>query len=525
MDGGIEVKSCRSMPPIALWRLALDTLVRGEVSGAAFVLVARQAIIMGLSVASSVAVSRWLGPDTVGRFAILIFVTQGILGYFGDLGLKASLIRKRGELSSKELATSQTIILVTSVFLASVIFAFLPWALRLTKLGPENYFPALVLLLLLILRNQRMVPLAMLERAMNFKVVSAIEAIESVIYTILLITLAFLHRGIWCYLVAMAGRDLFGTLAFHLAASPPVRGFSWPSIRGHVGFSLIYQGAALLNMATLAFPPIVIARLMGKVAVGYVAWASALALYPLVICNAMTRIYLPAFSSAASDLGILRARVENSLRLNASIAWPICAVLGSLSAPIISTIFTTKWLPAQMMLWAYCVTAAMTAVGLPLTELFFSQNDAWFNFRLCMFWTIPTWTLGTYSTLRYGLSGFAAFQATLQLGWLFAFWHAREVKGLKVFAPLLEPAVLVAAVVCANLLLIRFVNMSSLARLAVAIVVEAGLCGAVLVRTLLRWARDKAIVSATEARGCEGGELERRALSVSSRVLSAVTGE
>ena len=44
-----------------------------------------------------------------------------------------------------------------------------------------------------------------------------------------------------------------------------------------------------------------IARLLGKNAVGYVSWASTLSLYPLVICNAMARIYLPAFSSAASD--------------------------------------------------------------------------------------------------------------------------------------------------------------------------------------------------------------------------------
>ena len=36
----------------------------------------------------------------------------------------------------------------------------------------------------------------------------------------------------------------------------------------------------------------------------------------------------------------------------------------------------------------------MTAVGVPLTELFFSQNDAWFNLRLCLWWTIPTWTIG-----------------------------------------------------------------------------------------------------------------------------------
>ena len=95
-----------------------------------------------------------------------------------------------------------------------MIGALLPVALRLVKLGPENYLPAAVFLVLLIVRNQRMVPLALLERAMRFKVVSAVEAAESLIYTVLLATLAFLHQGIWCYVVAMGCRDLFGSLAF-----------------------------------------------------------------------------------------------------------------------------------------------------------------------------------------------------------------------------------------------------------------------------------------------------------------------
>jgi hypothetical protein len=54
-------------------------------SAAAVALVIREVVVMGLSVGSSEAVSRWLGPEIVGRFAILIFLTQGIPGYFGDL--------------------------------------------------------------------------------------------------------------------------------------------------------------------------------------------------------------------------------------------------------------------------------------------------------------------------------------------------------------------------------------------------------------------------------------------------------
>jgi O-antigen/teichoic acid export membrane protein len=486
-ETGDTADACASIPSPSGYRAMLQALFRGKLTGAAIALVIRQVVVMGLSFGSSVAVSRWLGPEVVGRFAILIFVTQGILGYFGDLGLKAALIRKRGDLEPTELATAQKVILGISVTFAVVIGALLPLALRLVKLGPENYLPAAIFLMLLVVRNQRTVPLAMLERAMRFKVVSAVEAVESLIYTVLLTTLALLHKGIWCYVVAMGCRDLFGSLAFNLIVRPPLRQFSWASLRPHVGFSLVYQGGSLLNMITLAFPPIMIARLLGKNAVGYVAWASTLSLYPLVICNAMARIYLPAFSSAAANPVLLRTRVEKSLRINASIAWPACAVLASLSTPIIAYIFTPKWFPAQPVLYAYCVNAVMTSVGVPLSELFFSQNDAWFNLRLCLWWTIPTWTLGTYAVFHYGLLGFAIFQAALQSTWFLAFIHARKTQGLRVFTPLREPLVLGAGLVLVNLLLVHSIGLSSIYRLGAVLAVEGVLCGVFLVRMLLSW--------------------------------------
>jgi O-antigen/teichoic acid export membrane protein len=486
-EAGDIADACASVPPASGYRALLQTLFRGKMSGAAIALVIRQVVIMALSVGSSVAVSRWLGPEVVGRFAILIFVTQGILGYFGDLGLKAALIRKRGELEPAELATAQTVILGISLTFAIAIGALLPLALRLVKLGPENYLPALILLGLLIVRNQRMVPLALLERAMHFKVVSAVEAGESLIYTILLATLAFFHKGVWCYVVAMGCRDLFGSLAFNLIARSPFGQFSWASIRPHVGFSLVYQGGSLLNMATAAFPPIMIARLLGKNAVGYVSWASTLSLYALVICNAMGRIYLPAFSSAASDPALLRSRVEKSLRINASIAWPACAVLASLSTPIIAYVFTAKWFPAQPLLYAYCITAMMLAVGVPLSELFFSQDDAWFNIRLCLLQAVLTWTVGTYAAYHYGLTAFAIFQGALQSFWLLAFFHARRMQRLRVFAPLREPLLLSAALVLGNLLIVSFLPISSIYRLAVLLAAEGVICSLFLVRMIMSW--------------------------------------
>jgi O-antigen/teichoic acid export membrane protein len=489
LEVGDPAEACASVPSSTGFWAMLQAMLRGQITGAAVALVIRQAAIMGLSLGSSVAVARWLGPEVVGRFAIVIFITQGILGYFGDLGLKASLIRKRGELQPDELSTAQIVVLCTSVLFAAGTGALLPVAFRLVKLGPENYLPAAIFLVLLIVRLQRMVPLAQLERAMRFKAVSTVETAESLIYTVLLIILAYLHRGIWCYVVAMGCRDLFGSTAFNLISRTPWRRFSWAAIRPHVGFSLMYQGATIANMMTLAFPPIFIARLLGQKAVGYASWAATLSLYPLVICNAMARIYLPAFSSAAqaNNRRLLYARVEKSLRINASVAWPLCGVLASLSAPIIAFIYTGKWERAQPLLWAYCVNAVLCAVTVPLTEFFFADNDAWFNFRFCVLYSVLTWAGGAYAVLHYGLNGFALWEAVMQGAWILVFRNARKSRPLRVFAPLRQPLIWTAALVLANLLLTRAAVISSFPRLVAVLALEGLACGALLLRMVWSW--------------------------------------
>jgi hypothetical protein len=127
------------------------------------------------------------------------------------------------------------------------------------------------------------------------------------------------------------------------------------------------------------------------------------------------------------------------------------------------------------------------AVGVPLSELFFAQDDAWFNLRLCLWWTIPTWTIGTYAVYRYGLFGFAIFQGVLQSTWLMAFFHARKPEGLRVFAPLREPLILSAALVLGNLLVTRSLAISSIYRLAILLAVEGVICAFFLVRMAMSW--------------------------------------
>jgi hypothetical protein len=126
-------------------------------------------------------------------------------------------------------------------------------------------------------------------------------------------------------------------------------------------------------------------------------------------------------------------------------------------------------------------------VGVPLSELFFSRDDAWFNVQLCLLQAILTWTVGAYAVDHYGLTAFAVFQGALQAFWLLAFFHARQVEGLQVFSPLREPLSFSAALLFGNLLILRFLSISSIYRLGALLAVEGVICSLFLVRMLMSW--------------------------------------
>jgi O-antigen/teichoic acid export membrane protein len=158
-----------------------------------------------------------------------------------------------------------------------------------------------------------------------------------------------------------------------------------------------------------------------------------------------------------------------------------------LSTPIIAHVFTAKWFPAQPLLYAYCFNAVALAVSLPLSELFFAQDDAWFNFRLCLLQAVLTWSFGSFAIYRYGLFAFAVFQGALQSFWLLAFFHARKLEGLRVFLPLREPLILSGALVMGNWLVIRSFPISSIYPLAVILGIEGVICALFLGRMIMSW--------------------------------------
>ncbi len=438
-------------------------------------LTARLLITLGASFVSGIATARALGPQTVGEFALVLLVTQGILGPFGDLGLRAALVRKSGDLESRELWSCHIAVLSFSIGAAIILAALLPLSLPAVGLDTgSSVVPAVTLLALLVIRNGRVVPLSVLERNLRFKEVGVIESVEALLYGAILSILAYRHAGVWSWVIAIAVRDCFGSSVMWARARVPWGQFSFASVRPHLGFSLQHQAGAVLNLIGSSFLTAGVGRFIGTSQAGFMAWAGSVASYPQMLCNTLGRVYLPVFSRVARQADRLAGLTEAAIKVNSLIVLPAAVALAVLQVSFIPLIFGKRWLPASPALVAFCLWLAANAVGGPITELFNAVGRVRYNLFLTLCWAVLLWGVGPIVALTWGFRGVAILFAVLQLTWIWAFWKARQMATIRTFQaarPALQLSVLIALMNGAVMVFAPPATLTSLAGVAAANVV------------------------------------------------------
>lgn len=186
-----------------------------------------------LRLVSTVVLTRLLAPEIYGVFAIVL-VYMYLLMMVSDIGLRALILTREGEVSDSFLRTCWTVsilrgllIALVSVLIAGVIFglqswgifaadsayasATLPWAI--VGLGGSS--------LLLGFRSQRPV---MSERDMDFGMVTVVQVVTNVVSLVVTIALAYYLQSIWALVIGNVAQSAAQVaLSFLAFKGPPAR--------------------------------------------------------------------------------------------------------------------------------------------------------------------------------------------------------------------------------------------------------------------------------------------------------------
>lgn len=294
------------------------------------------------SIAITALLARLLSQEDFGVFAIALAVFL-VVSSLAELGMASAIARAPAEPDDIAPTVASISILVSLVAGLGMFFGA---DLIATALGqPAAAEPIQVLSFSLALTGMFAVPGAQLVREFRQDRIFLATIVGFLVGNPLLIFLAVNGGGA----VAFAWSRVIGQLATGLVlyfstSRRYVPGWRSDRVGPLIRFGIPLSLANLVNFTLLNADYLIIGRLVDAAHVGVYMIAFNVASWSTAILGSvLNSVVVPAFGRVSTDPARLRKTLASATELVALLAFPVGAVSLALAAPLITTIFGTKW--------------------------------------------------------------------------------------------------------------------------------------------------------------------------------------
>ncbi|MEK7188476.1 MAG: oligosaccharide flippase family protein [Patescibacteria group bacterium] len=372
----------------------------------------------------------------------IVSAVVNFLSYFSDIGLAAALIQKKENPSQEDLRTTFTIQQGLIVILFIILVLLSPFLVRLHGLSFDGKMLLYGLAISFFLSSLKTIPTVILERKLEFGKLVIPQVIETVVYNVILVYLAYSGFGLKSFTYAVIIRSLVGLVIIYvLSPWKPALVFSKRSLSGLLQFGLPYQVNTLL--ATLKDDGIIIAlgSILGPAGVGILGTAQRLAQYPLrFFMDNVTKVTFPAFSRMQGEKAQLARSVTRSIFFICFLVFPSIVGLVIISPILVEVIPRyEKWTPALLPLAIISINTIFAAVTTQLTNMLNAVGKIKTTFFLMLMWTIITWVAVPLLSLKFGVNGAAFGYALVSLSSVVAIYLAKRVVSFSLTDSAIKP--------------------------------------------------------------------------------------
>lgn len=369
-------------------------------------LTARQVALRALSfVTINIILAKILPVETLGIFNIATALIT-FFAFFSDVGLAASLIQKKDGITKEDIKTTFTIQQLIAFSLSLAIILAAPYAGNFYNLNQDGVWLIRVLGFSFFLSSLKVLPSVILEREIRFQPLVAAELIETLLYNGLLIYLSFSGFGLWSFSIAAIVKAISGVVVIYLLA--PVKlgiGVDKKSAKELLSFGIPFQLNNVLALIKDRLVPLVIARMVGPLGIGYITWSQSLAFLPLDIMQIIIRITFPAFSRLQDNKEALQKAVEKSLFATSAAVYPAIFGLGAILPAMVTYVVSPKWQNSVPSFYLFAISAYWAVISTILTNTLNAIGMIRITLKLMVFWTIATWILTPVLVYFYGFIG------------------------------------------------------------------------------------------------------------------------
>jgi PST family polysaccharide transporter len=305
-------------------------------------------MVLGLciSLGGLTLLTRAIGPEKFGVYAAALGI-YAVLENLTQGGIRAYLVRREGEEREEVYHQAFTLLLLFGAGGTLVVILGLPlvqqWV-RMDGFGPV----ALAVFLGLPVALLAKVPLARLERALDFKRVAMFELVGMLVYYVTALSLAFRGFGVAAPVAGWWAQLLLTlVLASHAARYSPRLYWDRKLARDMVGYGLTFSASTLVFKLRELVNPLVVGRYLGAEAVGYVALAIRFVTALSFVKDAAWRLSMPTLARLTQERPRLVRAVTQGMQLQLLAQGPLLVGFGWAALWLLPFAFGSEWLPAM----------------------------------------------------------------------------------------------------------------------------------------------------------------------------------
>lgn len=387
-----------------------------------------------------------LDAQEIGVYGITLIIIS-LLSYFSDIGLAAALIKQKEEVDRDELRTTfliQQLLVATGL----IIFYFLkhndPFVI-------QNQYLILALCFSFICASLKTIPSVLLERKLNFKILSTIDIAENLCFFTIAVFMALLGFSVNSFTIAIICRSLLGLIIIY-KLSPWDIGFKFskPAIKKLFRFGIPFQFNSLIALLKDQAPKLLVAKQIGAQGFGFLTFAEKGPRAPLSFMDAIQRVTFPTFARMQDQKEILTASIKKSIFFIALFIFPALTGIALVAPNVIQMVERYhQWQPALIPIYLYCISFAIAAVTTPLTNAFNAVGKILTTTKLMIMWTVLTWIFYPLLSIRYGFIGTAWAALVVGSSSIVAWIIAKKIFNFSTLKNIIHPLI-------ASLLMILF---------------------------------------------------------------------
>ncbi|MEY4571215.1 MAG: hypothetical protein RLZ10_408 [Bacteroidota bacterium] len=306
----------------------------------------------------SIFLARLLSPEEFGLVAMaLAFIS--ISSVFIDIGFSASLIQNQ-QVTEKTYSSVFFFNIVAGFSLTLIVF-FGAELVGSIYDKPEVIILLKWLSLIFIFNSFNRVQNAILNKEMNFKLITIRTLFASVLSGTVGVLMAYQDFGVYSLVGQSLSFAIFSTIFLWSATKwRPMFYFSFNEMRGLMKFSVFAFLERIINSIFLKLDVLLLSTLFNPSIIGYYSRSSTLKeQVTKYSSNSIIRVFFPMFAKIQDDKERFNQTYLKIFKIISFISFWLTAILFFASEDLILFLFGKKWLPSvpmfQILVFASCV--------------------------------------------------------------------------------------------------------------------------------------------------------------------------